>query len=147
MYLNLRFALGAAGVDLCPSFVVPNGSAFAAQICGRKDSRKAGKRYPDDSLPLAILDVRTPEEYSSGHLEGAANLDFRSPSFRDSLTNLDKKRAYLVYCRTGIRSGRALVIMADLGFSEVYNLSGGIFRWNREGFDVAGQQTGGQGPG
>lgn len=73
-----------------------------------------------------ILDVRTPDEFSSGHIEGAENFDYYGPNFADLLDNLDKDEAYFVYCRSGSRSGSVLRMMDELGFREVYNLYGGI---------------------
>jgi len=50
------------------------------------------------------------------------------------LNNLDKNKTYLIYCRSGARSGSALDIMAELNFREVYNILGGINQWKAEGF-------------
>ncbi len=83
-----------------------------------------------------ILDVRTAQEYSSGHLKDAINLDFRSPSFADELAGLDRGNVYLVYCRTGVRSGRAAALMKSLGFRDLYDLAGGVVGWLREGFET-----------
>lgn len=101
--------------------------------------RLSGPQCGDNSSDrrcLVILDVRTPQEYSSGHLNGSINLDFRSTSFADELDVLDRGNAYLVYCRTGVRSGRAAALMKSLGFLELYDLAGGIAGWQREGFEI-----------
>jgi len=76
-----------------------------------------------------ILDVRTPEEFADGHIENAINIDFYAETFRDELENLDKNQTYLIYCRSGNRSGNALSIMTELNFREVYNISDGIIGW------------------
>jgi len=89
-----------------------------------------------DAKCLVILDVRTLQEYRSGHLNGAINVDFRSPFFRDQIVGLDRNNAYLLYCRTGIRSARAAMLMMSLGFKELYNLTKGIEQWQREGYEV-----------
>ena len=89
-----------------------------------------------DAKCLVILDVRTPLEYSSGHLNGSINLDFKSPSFSDQIARLDRDKAYMLYCRTGIRSVRASLLMRSLGFTKLYNLTKGIEQWQREGFEV-----------
>ena len=89
-----------------------------------------------DSKCLVILDVRTPQEWGFGHLKGSINLDFKSPSFRDQIARLDRGNAYLIYCRTGVRSARALLLMRALGFKELYNLTKGIEQWQREGYEV-----------
>ena len=82
---------------------------------------------------FVTIDVRTPEEFAEGHVEKAINIDYYSETFRDELNNLDKNKTYLVYCRSGNRSGNALNIMAELNFRKVYNMSGGIIAWNAEG--------------
>ncbi|OGD79444.1 hypothetical protein A2470_01725 [Candidatus Curtissbacteria bacterium RIFOXYC2_FULL_41_11] len=81
----------------------------------------------DDNL--TVIDVRTSQEYTSGHLPQAINLDYRSGTFNDELGKLDKNKVYLVYCQSGNRSQKAVDIMKELGFKEVYNLSGGITQW------------------
>ncbi len=78
---------------------------------------------------FVILDVRTPEEFADGHIEDAINLDYYSETFQDELDKLDKNKPYLIYCRSGGRSGNTLDIMADLNFKEVYNILGGILEW------------------
>jgi rhodanese-related sulfurtransferase len=83
-----------------------------------------------------ILDVRTRQEFSQGHIDGAVNLDFYSKSFREELNKLDKTKTYLVYCRTGHRSGLAAEIMKELGFKNVYNMMGGIVEWQAKGFPI-----------
>ncbi len=83
-----------------------------------------------------ILDVRTPEEYQSGFLKGAVNIDFHNPEFEESIDELDKRKKYMVYCRSGNRSRHAMFLMRDLGFEEVYNLSGGIISWRDHNYPV-----------
>ena len=78
---------------------------------------------------FVILDVRTQEEFAEGHIAGAIMIDFYSMTFRDDLDNLDKNKTYLIYCRSGGRSGKTLDIMEKLSFQEVYNMSGGIVAW------------------
>ena len=81
---------------------------------------------------FVILDVRTPEEYDEGHIEGAINLDFYEDTFRDMLDELDKSTTYLLYCRSGGRSGQTLDIMNELEFSNIYHLTRGINEWKAE---------------
>lgn len=80
-----------------------------------------------------ILDVRTPPEYAKGHIKDAINLNYYSDNFKDKLDQLDKSKTYLVYCRSGHRSGKTLDIMEKLGFTKVYNLLGGVVQWEKEG--------------
>lgn len=86
-----------------------------------------------DNPNFVILDVRTPEEFLGEHIENAVNLDYYSDTFRNDLDKLDKNKTYLIYCRSGSRSENALNIMKELDFREVYNMSGGIIKWNSEG--------------
>ena len=86
-----------------------------------------------DNPDFVILDVRTPEEFADGHIENAINLDYYSETFRDELNKLDKNKKYLIYCRSGNRSGKTLNIMERLNFREVYNMLGGIIQWEAEG--------------
>ncbi len=86
-----------------------------------------------DNPDFVIIDVRTPEEFTEGYIEGAINIDFYSETFADELDILDKNKTYLIYCRSDNRSGRALPLMEELNFREVYNMTGGIIQWNAEG--------------
>ncbi|HOT44682.1 MAG TPA: rhodanese-like domain-containing protein [Spirochaetota bacterium] len=82
---------------------------------------------------FVILDIRTPGEYRDGHVPNSVLLDFYSPSFRDSLAALDKNRTYLIYCRSANRTGRAIGIMKELGFTKIVELRGGIKSWLSSG--------------
>jgi rhodanese-related sulfurtransferase len=85
---------------------------------------------------VVLIDIRTLDEFYSGHIENALNIDFYSSSFRNELDSLDKNKTYLIYCRTGSRTMQASRMMRDLGFEEVYVLEGGINAWVRSGFPV-----------
>jgi len=77
-----------------------------------------------------ILDVRTEDEFESGYIKNALNLDIRGGSeFISSIEELDKSKAYFVYCRSGARSGQACQLMEQMGFEQVYNLEGGVLAW------------------
>ena len=85
---------------------------------------------------LVVLDIRTPEEFASGRIAGSSNLDFYEPDFAQSLDVLDKDLPYFVYCRSGNRSSDAIETMRDLGFTEVYELDGGIVKWAEAGLPI-----------
>ena len=73
---------------------------------------------------IILIDVRTPDEIKeTGTIEGATNIDFKAADFKDNVSALDKSKEYIVFCRTGNRSGQASQIMADLGFTNVNNLN------------------------
>ncbi len=90
----------------------------------------------DPPADLVVLDVRTPEEFQAGHLEGAIMIDFYEPDFADQLAELDPDVPYLLYCRSGNRSGQTVDIMRDLGFADVANVDGGIVAWTQAGLPV-----------
>ena len=86
-----------------------------------------------DNPDFVIIDVRTPQELAEGHIENVINLDFYPETFRNELNKLDKDKKYLIYCRSGNRSGKTVPIMVELNFREVYNMLGGIIQWEAEG--------------
>ena len=85
---------------------------------------------------FAILDIRTPGEFQSGHLSKSIPIDFYSQTFADQLSRLDKEKTYLIYCRTGNRSTKSLEIFKKLKFQKVYHMASGISAWKSEGFAV-----------
>ena len=78
----------------------------------------------DMSTVTAIIDVRTPAEYASGHVEGALNINWEDPAFADQLAEYDKSGVYVLYCRSGNRAGQAKAAMEQMGFTNVTNLGG-----------------------
>ena len=68
---------------------------------------------------LTVIDVRTPAEYAAGHIAGAQNIDVEAADFGTRIGALDKKATYLVYCRSGNRSGMAATQMAAAGFTSI----------------------------
>ncbi|AGA65965.1 rhodanese domain-containing protein [Brachyspira pilosicoli P43/6/78] len=76
----------------------------------------------NSSTNLVILDVRTREEYLSGNIPNAINIDVLSQDFKSKIDMLDKNKEYLIYCRSGNRSTIASSIMSTNGFLNIYNL-------------------------
>ena len=89
---------------------------------------------------FVILDVRTPDEYDEGHIEGAINIDYYHPGFQSEIKKLDRSKTYLLYCRTGNRSGSAFRLFEELRFQDVYHMEGGTSRWKREGLPLVKQK-------
>jgi rhodanese-related sulfurtransferase len=85
---------------------------------------------------VITLDVRTPGEFNEGHIEGALLVDFESGNFENEIAALDKTKTYAVYCRSGSRSGQAVKIMSDAGFTNLYNLNGGVIDWANAGLPL-----------
>lgn len=77
-----------------------------------------------------LLDVRTPEEFSGDHIENAVNIDWNGDDFEAKANQYDKSKPVFVYCKIGGRSAKAADKLAEMGFTEVYNLDGGILKWN-----------------
>ena len=79
-----------------------------------------------------LVDVRTPEEFAQGNIEGSSNVDFLNSNFETMIQKLDKSTPVYIYCRSGSRSGQAKKKMKALGFTEVYNLKGGYMAWSAQ---------------
>ena len=77
-----------------------------------------------------ILDVRTPNEYNSGHLPDAMLINVNDKDFKSKIEQLDKSKPVFVYCKAGYRSSNASAILLQSGFKEVYDLQGGIDSWS-----------------
>ena len=129
VYHFILLLICAASIVSCTSDVT------SEQITEKISSQQAFELFEENknNENFIILDVRTPEEFATEHLPGAININISSPTFRDELNKLDKSKTYLIYCRSGTRSGQALTIMKELAFKEVYD-AGGISAWINAGF-------------
>ena len=79
---------------------------------------------------VQLLDVRTPDEFSEGHISGAMNIDWYDDNFiTDAVKSLDKTRPIAIYCRSGKRSAAAAQKLTEKGY-KVTNLTGGIIAWD-----------------
>jgi phage shock protein E len=113
-------------------FLFNAGLMYAQDTTGKAISemeftRKMQKRK------TAVIDVRTPDEYKEGHIKNAINYNvLDSVAFGKQINTLNKNKIYLLYCKSGIRSGKALVMMQQKGFKHLYHLSGGISGWTGE---------------
>jgi rhodanese-related sulfurtransferase len=90
-----------------------------------------------ENKDFVIIDIRTKREILVGKIENALEIDFYLSNFRAELNKLDKNKTYLIYCRSGNRSGQALKIMKELGFKIVYNLEGGINTLTKNNFNLS----------
>ncbi|MGB3182378.1 MAG: rhodanese-like domain-containing protein [Cyclobacteriaceae bacterium] len=93
------------------------------------------KAMLDKDTDPHIVDVRTPQEFASGHLDGSVNIDISQPGFEEALKQLDKDRTIYVYCAAGGRSTRAAALLGAGGF-EVVNMQDGMTGWQGAGFEV-----------
>ena len=78
---------------------------------------------------LIVLDVRTQEEFEGRRLPDATMIDFYAPDFQERIADLDRDAPYLLYCRSGNRSGQTAELMKELGFTDVRDVEGGIVSW------------------
>ena len=99
------------------------------------DSEEVSKLLENNS-DIIIVDVRTPGEFEAGHIKGAKNINISDSEFHAQIEKLDRDSTYLVYCRTGNRSGRAIKLMEQLKFKSIYHLQHGITEWIGEGKPV-----------
>jgi len=85
---------------------------------------------------IQVLDIRTPEEFETGHVEGAMLVNFKSSGFRTELAKLDRTTTYIVHCRSGGRSGKSMSAFKALGFENILHMNGGIIDWTNSQLPV-----------
>ncbi len=113
------FVAGAIFLNSCTNAHTGNTKLSATEFSAR---------LAESSNPV-ILDVRTPEEFASGHLENATNINWNSSDFEEKTSVLNKEKPVFLYCRSGGRSSEAAKKLQELGFKEVYEMQGGITQW------------------
>ncbi|MEE9434777.1 MAG: rhodanese-like domain-containing protein [Sphingorhabdus sp.] len=114
------------------------GAAQEASAITLVSVNDASKLLAEDKDAI-LIDVRTPEEFGSGHLAGADNVDFKAADFIEKISQLDKSKHYVVYCGSGKRSGKATAKMEELGFAKITDVDGGITAWNAAKLPVVEQ--------
>ena len=92
------------------------------------EATKMIEKNPD----MVVLDIRTPEEFASGHIPASINIDYKAENFESELKKLDRSKSYLMHCRSGRRSTAALDIFSKLGFDHIIHIDDGILGWNKE---------------
>jgi phage shock protein E len=130
--LMLLFLVAATGPALvaCASEAQQDAPAAAVDL-PTLDAPEFAERMSEPGTVL--LDVRTPEEFEAGHIEGAVNLPLVADDFAQQVERLDADASYAVYCRTDSRSGEALQVMARHGLTDAYDLDGGMEAWQAYG--------------
>lgn len=111
--------------------------AFSFAEIKNEDVAKADELIK--SGKYTVLDVRTKEEYDAGHIAGALNFDYYSDDFEEKVEAqlTDKKKPYIIYCRSGMRSLYSAEILEELGYTDVTNMKGGLLAWQSAGKPVA----------
>ncbi len=115
---------------------------FTAISCAQQNgvptiSPKDVKTQLDEGKDFTLFDVRRQEEVDGGVIDPAAvNYDFYSDDFDDNLAELDKEQTYYVYCHSGGRSAKTVERMKEMGFKNVFNVDGGIIKWQADGMKL-----------
>ena len=134
---------GITGISACSSGSPASGPAPSSTAASTSTSPVLGQHLSASAFSTAaggagtiVLDVRTPAEYATGHLPKAQNIDLQGADFATRIASLDKRATYAVYCHSGQRSAAAMEQMAAAGFTQVFDLTGGITDWQSTGRPV-----------
>ena len=114
--------------------LVLNACTLQAQT-DRLDTKTFQQRLAQPGVQL--VDVRTPEEFAKGHLDGAVNIDWLADGFMDKAGKLDKSKPVLLYCAAGGRSEEALATMKKAGYTKAVDMLGGFNGWKKAGLPVS----------
>ncbi|MFD0796625.1 rhodanese-like domain-containing protein [Maribacter chungangensis] len=93
--------------------------------CGQTKSQHITEFLKESPKDVILIDVRTPQEYHSGHLENAQNINWFDADFADKFSVIDKDKTIYVYCKVGGRSAKAQEKLLSMGYKNVINLEGG----------------------
>lgn len=99
-------------------------------------TEEAAKLIREGKQNLLIVDVRTPEEFRSGHIANARNVDFFGSRFEQSITEIPKDQPVMVYCRSGRRSAEAAKELVKTGHTRVLHMEDGLAGWSRSGLPL-----------
>ncbi|MEJ6718564.1 MAG: rhodanese-related sulfurtransferase [Akkermansiaceae bacterium] len=114
-FVSFLLLVGFVGGD-----VIPIGAGKAAAKL-KKDPK------------IVVVDLRTPKEFFAGHIKGAININMNDKNFAAKLGKLDRKKTYLMHCRSGGRSSASLQVWKRLGFEKVLHLASGTLGWEKGG--------------
>lgn len=123
------FGIGLAAI-LAIVFFATRGTPVAAQDLSPADYQS---QFISGAVTHLLVDVRTPEEFSSGHIHGAVNIPLDSLANR--LDEIPTDQPVVVYCRSGNRSAQAVQILKQAGYTQIYDM-GGLIDWTAQGFPV-----------
>ncbi|MBU6392207.1 MAG: rhodanese-like domain-containing protein [Planctomycetota bacterium] len=104
------------------------------QIDVKNISAKQAKELIDNEKDVFILDVRTKEEYREFHIKGSHLIPIQE--LERNINKIPKDKKVIVHCASGNRSAQACETLKDKGLKELYNIEGGILKWQKEGYPV-----------
>ncbi|OGK82586.1 MAG: molybdopterin biosynthesis protein MoeB [Candidatus Rokubacteria bacterium GWC2_70_16] len=113
--------------------------AEARQVIPEQGPAELKKRL-DAGEPVVVVDVRDPDEYRDGHIEGSANISRGFLEFRIGTVAPEPSTPIVLYCQTGLRSVLAARQLKELGYERVVNLQGGFQKWAQSGLPVVKDQ-------
>jgi rhodanese-related sulfurtransferase len=119
---------------LLVSFVILSCNGQAAENIKMIEAKDFAETMNTTQNPQ-ILDVRTPEEFTQGHIDNAANVNWLGDRFVADAEKFDKTKPVFVYCKSGRRSKKATEKLQELGFKNIYELEGGFMKWSAAGLN------------
>lgn len=99
-------------------------------------AKKIAQLLQQHPQKYTVLDVRTYREFQTGHLKNALNIDWKLKTFRERISRLDRNKPYIIYCKIGGRSTKAMHVMAELGFTDVTEIKRGTTGWKEAGLPL-----------
>lgn len=120
----LLLGAAACGDDAAPDAPGSSGSSDSSGSDSSAAPVPAADALARIDDGAAVVDVRTPEEFEAGHLEGAVNVDYTADDFAEQVAELPTDVPYVVYCASGRRAVGAVEQMRELGFTDVVNGGG-----------------------
>lgn len=118
-----KFFLVAIGAFILFAVIIFAGKSSSSVVL--LDSNLFTNKYKEEPGSV-MIDVRTPSEFSNGHIAKAINIDFQNPNFETEIKKLDQSGNYFVYCQSGNRSSQAVRKMQSLGIKNMFELHGGL---------------------
>ncbi len=121
------------------AFVASCGSQSTTEIPTNNVDVDIARDLVTQDETVIVLDVRTPEEYAIGHIEGALNINIAEVDFSERVSKLDRDKTYIVHCSANVKNGRSaksLEIMSSFGFDKLLNMEGGIIAWEQSGYPL-----------
>ena len=127
------YSVAQPSVSIQPQTTISSTAISGGQQLGYKTISVSDANAMIQSSPnLLVVDVRTPQEYAQGHLKGAVNIPLSDLPVQ--IGGLDRNRPILVYCHTGVRSAQAATMLVNAGFTQVYDMEGGLTAWINAGY-------------
>lgn len=124
------------GLNACsarqPTVLAPKPAAVTTKIKAKITPAEYQARFGAHADHI-LIDVRTPEEFASGHIPGAVNISVDELAQR--LNEIPQDKPVVLYCRSGNRSNQAAQILERAGYTQIYDL-GGIITWVQQGYPV-----------